>query len=150
VADSRSSKVSLGAPSLRVVQGRGFSLLCGAKSLPIPPRQALVPFFLSLPVPGHSQFEYHSVSYLQKYGHMLVCYVNSRRYPHRLPRPCRGAFCRPSSVPAPSRPPELLLYNFPIPITQLESTLPQVFILENLKSFGMNTYKKQGRGGHYG
>src|SRR5260370_37434877 len=77
---------------------------------------------------------------------MLVCYVNSRRHFVRMPGPCRGASRGPSSLPAPSRPQELLLYNFPIPITQLESTLPQVFILENLKPFRCNTYEKAGGG----
>ena len=35
-------------------------------------------------------------------------------------------------------------YNSPAPITHLESTLLQVFILKNLKSFRMNTSKKTG------
>src|SRR5713101_8056643 len=41
---------------------------------------------------------------------------------------------------------QLLFYD-PRPLrTHLESTLLQVFILENLKPFGINTYEKQGRG----
>src|SRR5258708_9164746 len=103
-------------------------------------------FFLSLPVPGHSQFEYHSVSCLQKYGHMLVYCVNSRRHSPRLHRPCRGASRGPSSLLALSRLQELLLYIHPSPITHLQSTLPQVFILENLKPFRCSTYEKQGEG----
>ena len=41
---------------------------------------------------------------------------------------------------------QLLLYNSRPLRTYLESTLLQVFILRNLKSFGINTYEKQGRG----
>src|SRR5260370_9334462 len=41
---------------------------------------------------------------------------------------------------------QLLFYD-PRPLrAHLESTLLQVFILENLKAFGINTYEKQGRG----
>src|SRR6266849_2267082 len=41
---------------------------------------------------------------------------------------------------------QLLFYD-PRPLrTHLESTLLQVFILENLKPLGINTYEKQGRG----
>src|SRR5260370_33942698 len=43
-------------------------------------------------------------------------------------------------------PGQLLLYNRRPLKTHLESTLLQVFILENLKTFGINTYEKQGRG----
>src|SRR5712692_372318 len=48
--------------------------------------------------------------------------------------------------PLPSGPQQLLLYKLVSPINHLESTLLQVFILRNLKSFGINTYKKQGEG----
>src|SRR5882762_9918344 len=41
---------------------------------------------------------------------------------------------------------QLLLYNSPPLGTHLKSTLLQVFILRNLKPFGINTYEKQGRG----
>ena len=42
---------------------------------------------------------------------------------------------------------QLPSYNSPSPITPLESTLLQVFILKNLKPIRMNTYKKsRGRG----
>src|SRR5260370_14623964 len=77
---------------------------------------------------------------------MLVCYVNSRRHSPRLRRPCRGASRGPSSLLALSRLQELLLYIHPSPITHLQSTLPQVFILENLKPFRCNTYEKTGGG----
>src|SRR5258708_16219902 len=40
---------------------------------------------------------------------------------------------------------QLLFYNSRTLRTHLESTLLQVFILENLKTFGINTYEKQGR-----
>ena len=105
---------------------------------------------LTLPLSPPCKFsvlacQYHKVSYLQKYCPMLVSYVNSRRHPHRLPRPCRASR-GPSSLPNPSRLQELLLYNFLIAITHLESALPQVFILGNLKPFRCNTYKKQGEG----
>src|SRR5260370_42403360 len=43
-------------------------------------------------------------------------------------------------------PGQLLLYNRRPLKTHLESTLLQVFILKNLKTFGINTYEKQGRG----
>src|SRR5229473_5156168 len=41
---------------------------------------------------------------------------------------------------------QLLFYNSRPPRTHSKSTLLQVFILENLKPFGINTYEKQGRG----
>src|SRR5258707_9204306 len=41
---------------------------------------------------------------------------------------------------------QLLLYNSRPLGTHLKSTLLQVFILRNLKPFGINTYEKQGRG----
>src|SRR5258705_3571991 len=41
---------------------------------------------------------------------------------------------------------QLLLYDSRPLETHLESTLLQVFILRNLKPFGINTYEKQGRG----
>src|SRR5713226_3687158 len=41
---------------------------------------------------------------------------------------------------------QLLFYNSRPPRTHLKSTLLQVFIRENLKPFGINTYEKQGRG----
>src|SRR5882724_6700525 len=41
---------------------------------------------------------------------------------------------------------QLLLYDSRPLGTHLESTLLQVFILSNLKPFGINTYEKQGRG----
>ncbi len=50
----------------------------------------------------------------------------------------------PSSFP--TDPQQLLFYKYQPPITSLESTLLQVFILENLKPFEINTYKKQGEG----
>src|SRR5260370_7944135 len=43
-------------------------------------------------------------------------------------------------------PRQLLFYDPRPPRTHLKSTLLQVFILENLKPFGINTYEKQGRG----
>src|SRR5258708_20497280 len=43
-------------------------------------------------------------------------------------------------------PRQLLLYDPRPPRTYLKSTLLQVFILENLKTFGINNYEKQGRG----
>src|SRR5229473_4854668 len=46
----------------------------------------------------------------------------------------------------PSGPHQLLLCKFASPITHLKSTLLQVFILRNLKPFGINTYEKQGEG----
>ena len=57
------------------------------------------------------------------------------------------AFRRAVLLTPPSRsvhPALLPFYNFPAPRTPLESTLLQVFILKNLKSFRMNTYKKTG------
>src|SRR5260370_25738584 len=42
-------------------------------------------------------------------------------------------------------PRQLLFYDPRPPRTHLKSTLLQVFILENLKTFGINTYEKQGR-----
>src|SRR5258708_40233968 len=44
------------------------------------------------------------------------------------------------------RPRQLLFYDPRPPGTHLKSTLLQVFILGNLKPFGINTYEKQGRG----
>src|SRR5258708_35442877 len=41
---------------------------------------------------------------------------------------------------------QLLFYDPRPPRTHSKSTLLQVFILENLKTFGINTYEKQGRG----
>ena len=41
---------------------------------------------------------------------------------------------------------QLLLYDSRPLGTHLKSTLLQVFILRNLKPFGINTYEKQGRG----
>src|SRR5258708_29050277 len=41
---------------------------------------------------------------------------------------------------------QLLLYNSRPLATHLKSTLLQVFILRNLKPFGINTYEKHGRG----
>jgi hypothetical protein len=58
-------------------------------------------------------------------------------------------FLTPSPAVAPSLPSgprKLLFYKFTSPITRLESTLLQVFILKNLKPFGINTFEKQGRG----
>src|SRR6267143_3853984 len=43
-------------------------------------------------------------------------------------------------------PRQILLYDPPPLGTHLESTLLQVFILENLKTFGINTFKKPGEG----
>jgi hypothetical protein len=43
-------------------------------------------------------------------------------------------------------PKQLLLYDSRPIGTHLKSTLLEVFILENLKVFGINTYEKQGRG----
>ena len=50
----------------------------------------------------------------------------------------------PSSLPA--GPQQLLFYKQLPPITDLESTLLKVFILRNLKSPGINTFKKTGEG----
>src|SRR5258708_38846591 len=47
-------------------------------------------------------------------------------------------------------PRQLLLYDPRPPRTYLKSTLLQVFILENLKTFGINNYEKQGGGTAYG
>jgi hypothetical protein len=41
---------------------------------------------------------------------------------------------------------KLLFYKIDYQLNYLESTLLQVFILENLKSFAINTYEKQGEG----
>ncbi len=57
----------------------------------------------------------------------------------------------PSSFP--TDPQQLLFYKHDHPITNLESTLLQVFILKNLKPFEINTStltKNRGRGGRYG
>src|SRR5260370_33947923 len=43
-------------------------------------------------------------------------------------------------------PRQLLFYDPRPPRTHLKSTLLQVFILENLKTFGISTYERQGRG----
>jgi hypothetical protein len=51
----------------------------------------------------------------------------------------------PSPSPA-SGPQMLLLYKLRCPINHAESTLLQVFILNNLKPIGINTYEKQGEG----
>ena len=50
----------------------------------------------------------------------------------------------PSSLPA--NPQQLLFYKQLLPITNLESTLLEVFILRNLKSPEINTFQKTGRG----
>lgn len=47
-----------------------------------------------------------------------------------------------NSPPA-AYPSRLLPYKQPISLNPLESTLPQVFILNNLKSFRINTYVKR-------
>src|SRR5258705_13692070 len=55
----------------------------------------------------------------------------------------------PSPAPTPSLssgPRQLLLCKLASPITHLESTLLQVFILRSLKPCGINTYEKQGGG----
>ena len=50
-------------------------------------------------------------------------------------------------APSESLVPQLLLLYKPIPgLRHLESTLLQVFILKNLKLFGITTFEKQGRG----
>ena len=52
-------------------------------------------------------------------------------------------------LPSPSLasgPQVLLLSKFKAPINHAESTLLQVFFLKNLKSFGINTFEKQGEG----
>jgi hypothetical protein len=50
------------------------------------------------------------------------------------------------SPPPTSGSPKLLFYKINYPINRLESTLLQVFILGDLKPFGINTYEKQGEG----
>ena len=50
----------------------------------------------------------------------------------------------PSSFPA--DPQQLLFYKHSSPVTNLESTLLQVFILKNLKPLGINTFEKRGGG----
>src|SRR5215467_8150584 len=53
----------------------------------------------------------------------------------------------PQNSPVAAHPLRLLSNKHSFPISSLESTLPQVFILNNLKSFRINTYAKtQGRG----
>src|SRR5216684_4202068 len=53
----------------------------------------------------------------------------------------------PFLIPTIALYPRQLLFYDPRPLrTHLKSTLLQVFILENLKPFGINTYEKQGRG----
>src|SRR5229473_5686875 len=53
----------------------------------------------------------------------------------------------PFLIPTIALYPRQLLFYDPRPLrTHSKSTLLQVFILENLKTFGINTYEKQGRG----
>src|SRR5216683_3014716 len=86
---------------------------------------------------------------------MLVSYVNSRRHPPRLPRPCREASRGPSSLLSPPAPQELLLCKFSSPVTLLDATL--MYLPASVKCckqttygppkpFRCNTYKKQGEG----
>src|SRR6266849_1572499 len=66
-----------------------------------------------------------------------------------LPRASRGALMGYAILPSPSLasgPQVLLLSKLKDPINHAESTLLQVFFLKNLKSFGINTYEKQGEG----
>jgi hypothetical protein len=51
-----------------------------------------------------------------------------------------------SPSPFPAGPQKLLFYEHIPPITNLESTLLQVFILKNLKPFKINAFEKQGEG----
>ena len=60
-------------------------------------------------------------------------------------RPRRAVLLTPLSRSV--HPAQLPSYNSPSPITPLESTLLQVFILKNLKFFRINTYKKPRGGG---
>jgi hypothetical protein len=57
-----------------------------------------------------------------------------------------ASYTVPPSASLPSGPQLLLLYKLRCPINHAESTLPQVFFLENLKPFGINTFEKQGEG----
>src|SRR5260370_16467918 len=68
-------------------------------------------------------------------------YIESHPRPFTLSLEGRG-----SASAFPIDPQQLLFCKHAPPITNLESTLLQVFILKNLKPFEINTYKKQGEG----
>jgi hypothetical protein len=84
---------------------------------------------------------------------MLVCYVNSRRHPPRLPRPCRGAFRDPSSLLSPFRSSGITLVQILLSRNSLRCNTyapPRKCCKQKTygpaKPFRCNTYKKQGEG----